>query len=111
MSKKLFVGGLSDSTSEDSLSEAFSKAGKVVSVAIITHRDTGNSKGFGFVEMESDKDAESAISMYNGQELDGRELTVNEARPRVDRPQGGHQGGGGGWGNRDRGRGGFGRGR
>jgi RNA recognition motif-containing protein len=107
MAKKLFVGGLSDSTSEDSLSEAFSKAGKVASVAIITHRDTGNSKGFGFVEMESDDDANKAIEMYNGQVLDGRELTVNEARPKVDRPQGFRSGGGGGWGGGDRGRGGF----
>ncbi len=84
--KKLYVGGVSYSTTENSLSEAFSKAGEVASVAIIMDKMTGRSKGFGFVEMSTDEGAKAAIEMWNGKELDGRKLTVNEARPREERP-------------------------
>ncbi|HZS42982.1 MAG TPA: RNA-binding protein [Candidatus Paceibacterota bacterium] len=86
MAKKLYVGNLSWTTTADSLKDAFSKAGSVVSANIITDKMTGRSRGFGFVEME-DADAEGAISMYNGKDLDGRTLTVNEARPMTDRPR------------------------
>ncbi len=79
--KKLFVGGLSFNTTEEGLAEAFAKAGQVVSAVIITDRLTHRSKGFGFVEMTNDEEAEKAITMYNGQELDGRRIVVNEARP------------------------------
>lgn len=79
--KKLFVGGLNFKTSEEGLSEAFSKAGKVLSAIIIKDRMTQRSKGFGFVEMENDEEADKAIEMYNNQELDGRRVVVNEARP------------------------------
>ena len=84
--KKLYVGGVSYSTTEDSLREAFSKAGEVASVAIIMDKMTGRSKGFGFVEMATEDGAKAAIDMWNGKELDGRKLTVNEARPREERP-------------------------
>ncbi|MFA5131057.1 MAG: RNA-binding protein [Patescibacteria group bacterium] len=79
--KKLFVGGLSFKTTEQGLADAFAKAGAVLSAVIITDRMTHRSKGFGFVEMENDGDADSAIAMYNNQELDGRTVVVNEARP------------------------------
>ena len=79
--KKLFVGGLSFKTTEQSLAEAFSKAGTVLSAVIIVDRLTNRSKGFGFVEMENDADAATAIEMYNEKELDGRRVVVNEARP------------------------------
>jgi len=79
--KKLFVGGLSYQTTEQGLADAFAKAGNVLSAIIITDRITHRSKGFGFVEMENEADAEKAISMYNNQELDGRRIVVNEARP------------------------------
>lgn len=79
--KKLFVGGLNFKTTEQTLSEAFSKAGTVLSAVIIMDRMTNRSKGFGFVEMENDADADKAIEMYNNQELDGRKIVVNEARP------------------------------
>lgn len=105
MAKKLYVGGLSYSTTEDSLREAFSQVGAVESAAIIMDKMTGRSRGFGFVEMTNDEDAEKAIEMWNGKELDGRKLTVNEARPMGDRPprrtggggfnRGGNGGGGG----------------
>lgn len=84
--KKLYVGGVSYGTSESALSEAFSKAGEVASAAIIMDKMTGRSKGFGFVEMATDEGATAAIEMWNGQELDGRKLTVNEARPKEERP-------------------------
>ena len=84
--KKLYVGGISYSTPEEGLSAAFSKAGEVASVAIIMDKMTGRSKGFGFVEMATDEGAKAAIEMWNGKELDGRKLTVNEARPREERP-------------------------
>lgn len=79
--KKLFVGGLAFKTTDQGLAEAFAKAGKVISAVVITDRMTHRSKGFGFVEMENDEDAEKAIAMYNNQELDGRTVVVNEARP------------------------------
>lgn len=87
MAKKLYVGGLSYGTSQSALEAAFAKAGTVVSASIITDKMTGKSKGFGFVEMSSDEEAEAAINMFNGTEFDGRSLTVNEARPKEDRPQ------------------------
>lgn len=79
--KKLFVGGLNFKTTEQNLADAFAKAGTVLSAVVITDRMTHRSKGFGFVEMENDDDAEKAIAMYNNQELDGRKVVVNEARP------------------------------
>ena len=79
--KKLFVGGLNFKTTEETLAEAFSKAGKVMSAVVIMDRMTHRSKGFGFVEMANDDEADAAIAMYNGQELDGRKVVVNEARP------------------------------
>jgi len=80
MAKKLYVGNLSYSTTSDSLRDAFAKAGAVVSANVLMDRMSGRSRGFGFVEME-DADAGKAIDMWNGKELDGRALTVNEARP------------------------------
>lgn len=79
--KKLFVGGLNFKTTNQTLAEAFAKAGTVLSATIIMDRMTQRSKGFGFVEMENDDEAEAAIQMYNNQELDGRRVVVNEARP------------------------------
>jgi len=79
--KKLFVGGLSFKTTEEGLAEAFGKAGQVISAVVITDRMTHRSKGFGFVEMTNDDEADAAIAMYNNQELDGRRVVVNEARP------------------------------
>lgn len=81
MAKKLYVGGLSYDTSEGSLRELFSQAGAVESATIIMDRMTGRSKGFGFVEMSSDGEAQKAIEMFNGKEFEGRTITVNEARP------------------------------
>lgn len=108
MGKKLYVGGLPYATTQDALNELFSEAGTVDSAMIITDKMTGRSKGFGFVEMASDEDAEKAIDMFNGKDFEGRSLTVNEARPmeqRAPRREGGFGGGRGG----DRGgRGGFG---
>jgi len=84
--KKLYVGGLPYNTSEESLKEYFSQAGAVESAAIITDKFSGKSKGFGFIEMSSDEEAQTAIEMFNGKEFEGRNLTVNEARPREERP-------------------------
>ncbi len=81
MTTKLYVGGIPYTTTEAALGEAFSKAGSVVSSAIIIDRMTGRSKGFGFVEMSSEDEANKAIEMYNGQDFEGRKLTVNVARP------------------------------
>ena len=81
MSKKLYIGNLSYKTNDDMLRDAFSQAGAVESASVIMDRMTGRSRGFGFIEMSNDDDAERAISMWNGKELDGRTLTVNEARP------------------------------
>lgn len=81
MSKRLYVGNLPYSATQDSLRDAFSKAGTVESVTVITDKISGRSKGFGFVEMTKDEDADKAIAMWNGKDMDGRSLTVNEARP------------------------------
>lgn len=81
MAKKLYVGNLSYSVKDGDLNQLFSQAGAVESAVIINDRATGRSKGFGFVEMSNDDDAQKAINMFNGQEIDGRKLTVNEARP------------------------------
>lgn len=90
MAKKLYVGGVPYSSTDQGLKDAFSKAGKVVSATIIMDKMTGRSKGFGFVEMESDADAAAAIDMFNGKDFEGRNLTVNEARPMEPRaPRGG----------------------
>ena len=97
MGKKLYVGNLPYKTTEDDLEELFGGVGAVESVRIITDRDTGRARGFGFVEMENDEDAEKAVEKFNQYELDGRALTVNEARPRQDRGEGFGGGGGGGY--------------
>ena len=86
---KLYVGGLSYNTNEDQLNALFAEYGKVLSAKIITDRDTGNSKGFGFVEMEEMKEGQEAIKNLNGKDVDGRSLTVNQARPQTDRRPGG----------------------
>lgn len=87
MATKLYVGGLPYSTTDNDLKDLFSQAGTVVSAVIIMDRATGRSKGFGFVEMSSDEEAQKAIEMLDGKELNGRNLTVNEARPLEDRPR------------------------
>lgn len=87
MAKKLYVGNLAWATTSDSLKNAFSQAGEVVSATVMTEKTTGRSRGFGFVEI-ADEAAEAAISMWNGKDLDGRELVVNEARPMTERPAG-----------------------
>ncbi len=92
---KLYVGNLPFSTTQDSLEQLFSNYGEVQEVAIVTDRETGRSRGFAFVTMD-DEAAKQAIEALHGSELDGRSLTVNEARPREDRPRGGGFGGGGG---------------
>lgn len=84
---KLFVGGISYNTTEDALREAFAQAGTVTSVNIIIDKMTNRSKGFGFVEMSSDEEAQAAVQMWDGQELDGRRLKVDIARPKEDRPR------------------------
>ncbi|OGZ33302.1 MAG: RNA-binding protein [Candidatus Portnoybacteria bacterium RBG_13_41_18] len=86
MAKKLYVGGLPYSTTEDALKDAFSQAGTVETATIITDKMSGRSKGFGFVEMATDEEATKAIEMWNGKEFEGRNLTVNEARPMEARP-------------------------
>ena len=85
MATKLFVGSLAWATTNDSLKEFFSAAGNVVSANVITDRESGRSKGFGFVEMSSDEEAKKAVAELDGKELDGRPIVVNEARPREDR--------------------------
>lgn len=85
MAKKLYVGGISYGTTQDGLKEAFSKAGMVSSATIIIDKMTGKSRGFGFVEMPNDAEADAAVQMFHGQMLDGRTLTVNEARPMAPR--------------------------
>lgn len=108
MATKLYVGNLSYNTSEGDLRQLFEGQGSVTSCSLIMDKFTGKSRGFAFVEMASPADAQKAISALNGQDLDGRALTVNEARPREDRPRGGGGGGGfkgggyGGGGRRDR---------
>ena len=103
MGRKLYVGNLGYGVSDSDLNQMFSPHGTVDSAQVIQDRSTGQSKGFGFVEMGSDAEAQAAITALNGQDRDGRALTVNEAKPRAPRSGGGGYGGGGG--------GGYGRGR
>jgi RNA recognition motif-containing protein len=110
--KNIFVGNLSFNTAEDELRQAFETYGQVDRVSIMTDRDTGRSRGFGFVEMASNDDGEKAITALNGSQIGGRTINVNEARPKTDRASGGGggrdrgdrggRGGGGGGGRRDR---------
>jgi RNA recognition motif-containing protein len=104
--KNLFVGNLPFGTTDDALREHFAPFGEVQQVRIMTDRDTGQSRGFAFVEMAQDEDAAKAITALNGQDFGGRQLTINEARPRPERT-GGFRPGGGGGGKRPGGRGGF----
>jgi len=104
MSTKLFVGNLSFNTTQNQLQEAFSQYGVVVEVALMLDRETGRSRGFAFVTMDTPESAQAAIQAMSGAQLDGRALTVNEAKPREERPRsgggggGGYSGGGGGYG-------------
>ncbi len=110
MGKKLYVGNLPYSVNDQSLFDAFTECGTVESAKVITDRDTGRSKGFGFVEMSADDEASSAIDKFNGQDFQGRKITVNEAKPMpprdnnrssgggFDRENRGNRGGGGGFG-------------
>ena len=108
MGKKLYCGNLSYNVSNSDLDQIFGEYGTVQSAEVIMDRDTGRSKGFGFVEMGSDEEAQAAIAGVNGKEHDGRTLTVNEARPRENRGGGGGGGGGGRGGGGGGGRGGYG---
>jgi len=109
MGTKLYVGNLSFNTTENELQELFSQAGAVQEVTLMQDKFTGKSRGFAFVTMGSEQDAQNAISKFNGQTVEGRALTVNEARPREARPPGGggrgygggYGGGGGGYGRRE----------
>ena len=103
MGKKIYVGNLTYGVTDSTLEQMFAPHGAVQSAQVILDRDTGRSKGFGFVEMSSDQEAQAAIAAMNGKEVDGRSLTVNEAKPREDRG-----GGGGGRGGYGGGRGGYG---
>ncbi len=96
MTKKLYVGNLSYSTTEEQIRELFSQAGEIESIALITDRETGRAKGFGFVEMKTEEGSKEAIKRFNGYSLNNRTLTVNEARPREERSGGGGGGFGGG---------------
>lgn len=110
MANKLFVGGLSWDTTDASLNQFFAQAGTVVSASVVTDRYTGKSRGFGFIEMSTDEEAEKAKQTLNGQTLDGRAVAVNDARPQERRDDNRPSGGGGfnrGGGGFDRGRGGF----
>jgi RNA recognition motif-containing protein len=98
MGKKLYVGNLSYETTDSDLDKLFAAHGTVQSAQVIMDRDTGRSKGFGFVEMGSDSEAQAAIQALNGKEIEGRSLKVNEARPREERGGGGGGGGRGGYG-------------
>ena len=95
MSQKLYVGNLSYTTTEDQIRELFAQVGEVASVSLITDRETGRAKGFGFIEMSTAEQAQEAIKRFNGYSLDERTLTVNEARPREERSGGGGNFGGG----------------
>jgi RNA recognition motif-containing protein len=116
MSMKLYVGNLAFQTSSEDLQQLFASAGTVESAAVVEDRETGRSRGFGFVEMSSKEEGEAAIAQFNGKEVNGRNLTVNEAKPRENRGGGGGGGrgfgggrggyGGGGGGNRNSGGGG-----
>lgn len=111
MATKLYVGNLSFQTTSEDLRQHFAQIGNVESASVVEDRMTGRSRGFGFVEMTTPEEAAAAIEQLNGKDFGGRNLTVNEARPRTDRgPGGGGYGGGGGGGNRGGG-GGYGRGR
>jgi RNA recognition motif-containing protein len=105
---KLYVGNLSFQTSSEDLQQLFAQAGTVESATVVEDRDTGRSRGFGFVEMASKEDGEKAIEQFNGTDLNGRNLTVNEARPREDRGNRGGGGGRGGYGGNRGGGGGYG---
>src|SRR5271167_2967781 len=109
MGKKLYVGNLSYEVTDGDLEQLFAAHGAVQSAQVIMDRDTGRSKGFGFVEMKTDQEAQAAIAALNGKEVDGRALTVNEARPKTE--GGGGRGGYGGGGGSGGGRGGYGGGR
>jgi RNA recognition motif-containing protein len=112
MAQKLFIGGLSFSTSDERLRELFAAAGTVESAAVVTDRDTGRSRGFGFVEMSTAEEAAEAVKKFNGQEVDGRTLKVELANPSGSgggRSGGGYRSGGGGGGGGNRGGGGGGR--
>lgn len=109
MGKKLYVGNLPFSASEQGLSDAFAQCGTVDSVKIITDRDTGRSKGFAFVEMSNDSEAQAVISKFNGTDFEGRQMNVSEAKPMAPREGGGGRGGGGGFGGGRGGGGGGGR--
>jgi len=89
MNKKLYIGGLSYDTTEDTLKDLFSESGKVESAIVITDKMSGRSKGFGFVEMSTEEEAQKAMEALNGKEIDGRTVTVNEARPQESRPRSG----------------------
>jgi cold-inducible RNA-binding protein len=109
MNNKLFVGNLSFQTTENDLNDAFAAHGSVTEANLMIDRATNRSRGFAFVTMSTDEEAQKAIAAMNGKELNGRAITVNIARPREERPgggggRGGHGGGGGGYGGRDRGR-------
>src|SRR5947208_1755109 len=108
MSTRLYVGNLNFRTTSDELREMFSQAGEVENASVVEDRDTGRSRGFGFVEMATQEGAAAAIEQFNGKEFGGRALTVNEARPRVERGGGGYGGGGGGRGGYGGSGGGFG---
>ena len=97
MSMKLYVGNLAFQTSSEDLQQLFAQSGTVESASVVEDRDTGRSRGFGFVEMSTKEEGEAVIAQFNGKEVHGRALTVNEAKPREDR---GNRGGGGGGGNR-----------
>lgn len=96
MAKKLYVGNLSYDVTDSALEQMFQEYGEVRSAQVIMDRDTGRSKGFGFVEMGNDNEAQAAIAALNGKQVGGRQLTVNEARPKEDRGSGGRGGSGGG---------------
>jgi RNA recognition motif-containing protein len=108
MGSKLYVGNLSYATTSSDLEQLFAAHGSVQSAEVISDRETGRSKGFGFVQMGTDEEAQAAIAALNGQTHDGRPLTVNEAKPREDRPRGGGGGGRGFGGGGGGGRGGYG---
>ncbi|TSC97114.1 MAG: putative RNA-binding protein RbpA [Candidatus Berkelbacteria bacterium Licking1014_2] len=99
MAKKLYVGGLPYETGQQELQDLFAQAGKVDSAIVITDRMTGRSKGFGFVEMSTEEEAKNAITMFDGKEIEGRKIIVNEARPQEPRPSrdGFNRGGGRNW--------------